>query len=220
MGPVRVLPRPLAEIVQWLLQQQHQQQKSAHNCPNDTPAAPQLLAATESLRGWQRKISDSRWRNDAATLESLRELTTLDLSACTISSYEGCSRDQYKERWASDNLSILLECMPQLTSLDLRNSLRGPPHNPRQVMDRISLRKQEAWYRDEICDAGLLEAIGKLTSLQVLRLGAVSLAGPFSAPTRRTFGRSRRTFGPRGPARDQDPDRRAAGWEGSSCFSV
>jgi hypothetical protein len=47
--------------------------------------------------------------------------------------------------------------MPQLTALDLRNSLRN----------------REGWYRDNICDAGLLEAIGKLTSLQVLRLGAV-----------------------------------------------
>ncbi len=68
-------PRPLAEIVQWLLQQQ----------------IPQLLAATESLR--------DRWRNDAATLECLRELTKLDLSACEISRFEHRGSDQYKERW-------------------------------------------------------------------------------------------------------------------------
>jgi hypothetical protein len=90
-------PRPLAEIVQWLLQQQ----------------IPQLLAVTESLR--------DRWRNDAATLECLLELTTLDLSACEISSFEPQFGDLYKERWASDKLSILLDCMPLLTSLDLRN---------------------------------------------------------------------------------------------------
>ncbi len=151
MPPGRILPRPLAEIVQWLLQQ-HQQQRSARNCPNGPPAAPQILAATESLRG--------RW-HDAATLECLRELTTLDLSACEISSFEDCGIDQYKERWASDNLSILLDCMPQLTSLDLRNS------------QNLKGQSDEERYRDEICDAGLLEAIGKLTSLQVLRVGEV-----------------------------------------------
>jgi hypothetical protein len=64
-------PRPLAEIVQWLLQQQ----------------LPQLLAATESLR--------DRWRNDAATRECLRELTKLDLSACEISRFEYRGSDQY-----------------------------------------------------------------------------------------------------------------------------
>ena len=145
MGPYRLGPRPLDEIVQWLLQQ-HQHQSSAQNCLNDTPAAPQLLAATESLRG--------RWRNDAATLECLRKHTTLDLSACEICTILGSG---YTKGWISDNLSILLDCMPQLTALDLRNSLQG----------------NEQWYRDEICDAGLLEAIGKLASLQVLRLGAV-----------------------------------------------
>ena len=175
----KVVPRPLAEIVLLVLQQ-HQQQRSAHNCPNDTPAAPQLLAATESLR--------DRWRNDAATLESLRELTTLDLSACKL--FEICrhgdgSGDEYEERWASDNLSILLDCMPQLTSLDLRNSqnLKGKSHEER--------------YRDEICDAGLLEAIGNLTSLQVLRVGAVC--------------------GPR--AEGKGPDRRAAGREGVAVLA-
>ncbi len=125
----RILPRPLAEIVQILLQQ-HQQQRSAHNCPNDPPAAPQLLAATESLR--------DRWRNDAATLECLRELTKLDLSACEISSFEDCSIDQCEERWASNKLSILLDSMPQLTSLDLRNS-------PRIKQEKYHEKK----YRDE-----------------------------------------------------------------------
>jgi Leucine-rich repeat (LRR) protein len=172
-----VLPRPLAEIVQWLLQQ-HQQQRSAHNCPNDTPAAPQLLAATESLR--------DRWRNDAATLESLRELTTLDLSTCEIRRREDCGIEQYKERCDSDKLSILLDCMPQLTSLDLRNF----QHLKGQLYE-VSYQEQE--YRDEICDAGLLEAIGKLTSLQVLCVGAVCA--------------------PKAPARDEDPDCRASGRE-------
>ena len=136
----RLGPHPLDEIVQWMLQQ-HQHQSSAHNWPNDSPDS-----ATESLRG--------RWRNDAATLECLRKHTTLDLSACEICTILGRG---YTKGWISDNLSILLDCMPQLTALDLRNSLQG----------------NEQWYRDEICDAGLLEAIGKLTSLQVLRLGAV-----------------------------------------------
>jgi hypothetical protein len=66
--------------------------------------------------------------------------------------------------------------MPQLTSLDLRNYEEW-------------YRDYEERYRDEICDAGLLEAIGKLTSLQVLRVGDVCEG--------------------KGPARDQDPDRRA-----------
>jgi hypothetical protein len=44
----------------------------------------------------------------------------------------------------------------------------------------------EQEYRDEICDAGLLEAIGKLTSLQVLRVGEVC-AGKI--PDRRASGR-------------------------------
>jgi len=175
MAPVRLTPRPLAEIVQWLLKQ-HEQQRSVHNCPNDTPAAPQLLAATESLRDW--------WRNDAATLKSLRELTTLDLSACQISSRVDClfenRLNHYLERWASDKLSLLLDCMPQLTSLDLRN------------YEEWYLDYEER-YRDEICDAGLLEAIGKLTSLQVLCVGAVCA--------------------PKAPARDEDPDCRASGRE-------
>ena len=147
--PTRPLaPRPLAEIVQWL-QQQHQQ-KLARG-PNDTSAAPQHLEATGSLQ--------DRWRIDAATLGYLRELATLDLSACEISSYERCSGDE--ETWASDNLSILLNCMPQLTSLDLRNSLR---------QSNTVFSGEEERYRDEMCDASLLEAIGKLTSLQVLRV--------------------------------------------------
>jgi hypothetical protein len=177
------VPRPLAEIVQWLLEQ-HQQQKPAHNCPNDPPTASRLLAPTESL--WD------RWRNDAATLESLRELTTLDLSACEISRREDCRGDEYEERWSSDKLSILLDCMPQLTSLDLRNF----QHLKGQLYE-VSYHEQE--YRDEICDAGLLEAIGKLTSLQVLRVGAVGE--------------------PKGPARDQDPDRRAEGREGLAVLA-
>jgi Leucine-rich repeat (LRR) protein len=150
-------PRPLAEIVQWLLQQQ----------------TPQLLSATESLR--------DRWRNDAATLASLRELTSLDLSACTISSFEDCSGDQYKKTWESDKLSFLLDCMPQLTSLDLRNSRHGYGQN------------HEEMYRDEVCDADLLATIGKLTRLQVLRVGAV--------------------------CKPKGPDRRAAGCEGLAVLA-
>ena len=159
------VPRPLAEIVQWLLQQ-HQQQRSALNCPNDTPAAPRLLVATESMR--------DRWRNDAATLGCLRELTTLDLSACEIFTVESDDSTKYKERWASDKLSILLDCMPQLTLLDLRNS------------HKFNWQASEEKYRNEICDAGLLEAIRKLTSLQVLRVGAVCEG---KAPDRRAAGR-------------------------------
>ena len=59
--------------------------------------AKEYLAATES--------PEDRWR--AAPLRCLQEFSSLDLSACEIT---------------SDNLPILLECMPQLTSLDLRKS--------------------------------------------------------------------------------------------------
>ncbi len=99
--------RSLAEIVQWLLQQQ----------------TPQLLAATESLR--------DRWRTDAATLERLMEITQMNLSGCEMIRFG----DQYTERWASANLSILLDCMPQLTSLDLQNS-----HPLRNVREKFATR--------------------------------------------------------------------------------
>ena len=132
-------PRPLAEIVQWLLHQ-HQQQTSAHNSLNDTSTAPQLLAVTKSPR--------DRWRNDAATLESLRELTTLHLSGCEICG--SCRREDlfYEERWTSDKLSILLDCMSQLTSLDLRNfqHLKGQLYEVsyhEQELLRSSLRDAE-----------------------------------------------------------------------------
>jgi Leucine-rich repeat (LRR) protein len=169
-------PRPPAEIVQWLLQQHHHQ-KTVRSCPNDTTAAPHLLASTEIPHpSSQRRLSGcvpyprafcyTQWRNDEATLGILRELTTVDLRACQIvikrrSTMLAPTYDTWR-RLASDNLSFLFDCMPQLTSLDLRSSPDGDAFD------------QE--HREEILNTGLMEAIGKLTSLQVLRVGAVGNA--------------------------------------------
>ena len=58
-----LIERPLDEILQWLLQQ------PANRWPNETPVTPEQLVS---------------WQNDAAILGYLRELTTVDLSACPL----------------------------------------------------------------------------------------------------------------------------------------
>jgi hypothetical protein len=143
MGKCDLLVRPLDEIVQWLLQH------PAHTWPNETPVTPEQLAS---------------WQNDAAILGYLRELTTVDLSTCPLWSWVGVAKRTLLDATGrAQHLSILLDCMPQLTSLDVSLVDVQRSHD---IID--GRRKTRALVSTALNE--LTSTIGRLTSLRNLRV--------------------------------------------------